>query len=57
MEKGHAPVTVFISRFSSWKFSIKSFSEFPDWPVEGSTVLGLRSPRLLARAESRALSE
>ena len=50
--KYHIPVTVFISRFSSWKFSIRSLSEFPDWPVEELSVLGLRSPRLLARAES-----
>lgn len=53
----HVPVAAFISRFSSWKFSIRSLSEFPDWPVEESSVLGRRSPRLLARAESRALSE
>jgi len=55
--KGHVPVTVLTSRFSSWKFNIRSLSEFPAWPVEGSMVLGRRSPRLLARAESRALSE
>ena len=55
--KYHVPVTVFISRFSSWKFSIRSLSEFPDWPVEELRVLGRRSPRLLARAESRPLCE
>ena len=56
-EKYHIPVTVLICRLSSWKFNIRSLSEFPVWPVEGSRVLGRRSPRLLARAESRALSE
>lgn len=55
--KYHVPVTAFISRFSSWKFNIRSRSEFPDWPVEESSVVGLRSPRLVARAESRPLCE